>query len=305
MAGTTWPALVAGNKARASEVEAKFDWIEGDIVPMSGGTKANNTYDLGTAFFGWRDIQFKRQAIGPVGSAGTPSYAFSGQLTDGMFAQAVNVVGITTNSVERLRIKNGGVEVRSGDLTVPSAGRIYVDGGSDTYIIGSISPAAFTVVVDGATALDIDAGGRVTKPGTSCFTAYNSAQDTTVTGDATVATVDFDTEVFDVDSNFSADTFTAPVTGKYLLIAHVKIADSNFAAKSTSDIRLATSNQTYQELCGAANSANYTLQIAVIADMDAADTAIVQVRVQGGAKDVAIDADAVGHQTFFSGELIS
>ncbi len=54
MAGTSWPTLVPGAKAKATEVELKFDWLEGDLVAMSGGTKADITYDLGTGTFRWR-----------------------------------------------------------------------------------------------------------------------------------------------------------------------------------------------------------------------------------------------------------
>lgn len=56
MAGTTWPTLTAGQKARASDVESKFDWLEGDIVPMSGGNMTTGVYDLGTSTAAWRYI---------------------------------------------------------------------------------------------------------------------------------------------------------------------------------------------------------------------------------------------------------
>ena len=51
----TWPSLLAGNRARASEVEAKFDFSEHHLWPHSAGTAVNNTYDLGntTAAY-WR-----------------------------------------------------------------------------------------------------------------------------------------------------------------------------------------------------------------------------------------------------------
>lgn len=53
MAGSTWPNLTAGKKARASDVESKFDWIEGALVPMSGGSKTNGAYDLGETGNRW------------------------------------------------------------------------------------------------------------------------------------------------------------------------------------------------------------------------------------------------------------
>jgi len=58
MSGTNWPALTAGNKAKASEVEEKFDWIEGDILPMIGGTKTDATYNLGSATYRWNTAYF-------------------------------------------------------------------------------------------------------------------------------------------------------------------------------------------------------------------------------------------------------
>lgn len=54
MAGTSWPALVAGRKARGSDVELKFDWIEGSIAPMSGGSLTTGVHDLGTTTAYWR-----------------------------------------------------------------------------------------------------------------------------------------------------------------------------------------------------------------------------------------------------------
>jgi len=53
MAGTSWPDLEGGQKARASDVEAKFDWIEGSIVPMVAGNKTDGAYDLGESSYRW------------------------------------------------------------------------------------------------------------------------------------------------------------------------------------------------------------------------------------------------------------
>jgi hypothetical protein len=60
MAGTSWPTLAAGRKAKASEVELRFDWIEGDIVPMNAGNQTDAAYDLGTTAYRWRDIWVSR-----------------------------------------------------------------------------------------------------------------------------------------------------------------------------------------------------------------------------------------------------
>ena len=51
----TWPTLSAGQVARASDVEAKFDWSEFHIWPHSLGNATDNTYDLGnTVTASWR-----------------------------------------------------------------------------------------------------------------------------------------------------------------------------------------------------------------------------------------------------------
>lgn len=56
MAGSSWPALVAGRKARASDVESKFDWLEGSIVPMNSGASTDAALDLGTTTAQWRFV---------------------------------------------------------------------------------------------------------------------------------------------------------------------------------------------------------------------------------------------------------
>lgn len=63
MAGTLWPSLTAGQKARAADVEAKFDWIEGHIVPMQGGNLTTGVYDLGTTTAHWRNLHLSGSII--------------------------------------------------------------------------------------------------------------------------------------------------------------------------------------------------------------------------------------------------
>jgi len=66
----------------------------------------------------------------------------------------------------------------------------------------------------GSTGIAISANGEVTMAAQPAFLAFNSASDNNVTGAGTVATLDFDTEVFDQNADFASDTFTAPVTGR-------------------------------------------------------------------------------------------
>ena len=53
----TWPTLSSGQVARASDVEAKFDFSEHNLWPHSTGTRVSNAFDIGdstTAY--WRTV---------------------------------------------------------------------------------------------------------------------------------------------------------------------------------------------------------------------------------------------------------
>ena len=60
----TWPTLTEGRKAKASEVEAKFDWLEGAQLPMSGGNFTTGVYDIGSVTYKWNNGYFTNLVIG-------------------------------------------------------------------------------------------------------------------------------------------------------------------------------------------------------------------------------------------------
>lgn len=53
MAGTTWNTFADATKAKASDVNENFDWLEGSIMPHAAGVNTNNAYDLGEHNFKW------------------------------------------------------------------------------------------------------------------------------------------------------------------------------------------------------------------------------------------------------------
>lgn len=78
----SWPSLTEGKKAKASEVEAKFDWLEGNQLPMIGGALTTGVYDMGTATYRWRNGYFNSLVIGGVTmtsaeAGGTPVRAWA------------------------------------------------------------------------------------------------------------------------------------------------------------------------------------------------------------------------------------
>ena len=79
------------------------------------------------------------------------------------------------------------------------------------------------------------------------------------------------------------------------------------AAHTKAQVRLVTSNRTYRfgtvdlGAVARASTADASLSASVIADMDAGDTAVVQLVVENSTKVIDIEAS----NSFFSGQLIS
>lgn len=104
MAGSSWPDLIAGRTAKASEVEAKFDWLEGDIVPMTGGNQTDSVYYLGTAGARWLGVYTR--SINPTTTAGGVAIgtttANTSALLDIAGAKAVLLPRLTTTERDAL-----------------------------------------------------------------------------------------------------------------------------------------------------------------------------------------------------------
>jgi len=174
------------------------------------------------------------------------------------------------------------------------------DGDGDVLKLG-------TTAIGTSTMFQATAAGEITKPLQPAFLAYNSADDANVTGNGTVATVDFDTEVFDQNSDFAADTFTAPVTGRYRF--EVAVQMSNLNGATTSILKLVATSRTVilaqlNPTAVADASGTVTLSGSALIDMAATDTVTVTLTNSGaGADNNTINGSASPHETFFSGCL--
>jgi hypothetical protein len=124
---------------------------------------------------------------------------------------------------------------------------------------------------------------------------------TDVTGDGTTYTVLFANEIFDQGSNFASNTFTAPVTGRYFLSARISFYEL-LAGHTFQLFSIITSNRNYRTLNNIPTNpfGENGMQVSVLADMDAGDTATVQLEIAGSTKVVDIDA---ANYTDFSGYL--
>jgi len=149
--------------------------------------------------------------------------------------------------------------------------------------------------------LVIDSIGAMTNAAQPAFLAFASGS--TNFAIDTAHTVAYDTEVYDQNADFSSNTFTAPITGRYLLTQNLYLtgvaSDANYLW-----FYINTSNRTYSSIVDPGtfdeNSSYHNLHVSVVADMDANDTATSVYFQNGGS-----NSSDVGGGTFFSGCLLA
>lgn len=174
--------------------------------------------------------------------------------------------------------------------------------------LGNTDGYSLSLITNNANGIVISAAGEVTKPLTPSFLAYAS-DISNVTGDNTLYTVVFGSEAFDQGGNFDGVSYTAPVTGKHLLIARLEVGGitaNHLEAHSS----IVTSNRTYRLDYIEAKSIDVSGILggfggSVIADMDASDTATVTIQVTQTDKTVDIRGGTSPAISFFCGALIN
>lgn len=161
----------------------------------------------------------------------------------------------------------------------------------------------------------IDSTGRYTNTTQPAFYAYLNASDNNVTGDGTLYTFGATAgnslvELYDVGNNFntSTATFTAPVTGYYLINAQAKLMGVTSA--HTSGVMLLTmSSYIYRTntmnpfAVYNASQGILAFTISYVAKMTAGDTLQFQINVFNGTK--VVDILAATNDSFISARLIS
>ena len=153
----------------------------------------------------------------------------------------------------------------------------------------------------------VNAAQELLQPSQPAFLAILTSDISNVTGAATEYTVVYQSEIKDVGSDFSSDTFTAPLTGTYSLNYAFGIGD--IGAHTSSLIRIRSSNRNY--LLDSFNpstvksAANTFIQVnSIIADMDAADTATTRITISGSTESIDVLSNgATDPYTWFSGRL--
>jgi hypothetical protein len=191
--------------------------------------------------------------------------------------------------------------------------KIVFDGNAQDYHIGlDDSDDSLTIGLGSALGttsyMNINADGSITKPLQPAFLVKPSSTQTNFNQGQTI-TIDFGTEVFDNNGDFSSNTFTAPVTGRYALQFAIQINDiSNQDSSTYYYIEMNTSNRPYYNLSsidqavGSSSGQYYfTLSASCLADMDANDTVTCRV-VQGGTSGTG--PSDISNNSHFSGFLV-
>ena len=157
--------------------------------------------------------------------------------------------------------------------------------------------------------LVITSAGEITRPLTPAFLAVLASTLADVTGDATAYTVVWDTEVFDQNGDFDGtSTFTSHVTGRYVLDVGIMFDDVD-SANTTGHVEITTSNRAYLSCVSDygnwfASDSQIGFSFSVLADMDAADTALIEVSVSNGTKIVDLVSNgSTDPYNWFSGNL--
>ena len=191
----------------------------------------------------------------------------------------------------------------------PSGGGDFVFGGSDftaAKTIGSNDNYAFSIEAGGTTAVTFNNDQSINYPGQATFNVgHGSPSQLNLTADSD-NTIVFNIETsenYDLGGDFASNTFTAPVTGKWILCTRFLIAAIDHDASSNNYVKIITSNRNHgayfdTQAIWEAQAEFMSFQIEIVADMDASDTAYVTYNAVGAG---ASQEDVYGTNVIYHG----
>jgi len=288
-----------------------FD-IFSSVIKNSGGSTTANTFSAGSL-----SVKFSR-IFSAINASGTSSVDF--KHTE-LSTAAINTTPITySGSGSNRRIINctllAGTASAISVSTNLEAYQSHVSSSNASVIagVGGFSYADLTFINGSDNISTTSSDGRLTRPGIirsehqPAFLARESTAMVNATGDGTAVTVNFQTEIFDQNGDFTPNTtFTAPFTGIYNLFSNITTT-TNGAGHTEGRVLIITSNRSYLgALCSPAAcraaSGDFAYNVSVSsADMDAADTATVELTVSNSTKTVTINNTS--SNTCFGGHLV-
>tara|TARA_E500000178_G_C16772351_1_gene639764 strand:- start:56 stop:784 length:729 start_codon:yes stop_codon:yes gene_type:complete len=205
---------------------------------------------------------------------------------------------ITNGNV--LRGANDSSNTLSGGTASNSGGNIGVYGSSHSSLASNIRFRSGSTVT-----MLMDSTGAMTKPLQPAFYAAKTSTQSNIDNSGSQVDVPFDSERFDQNADFASNVFTAPVTGKYYLKSSLYLSAVDTAADYYA-VRVNTSNKVYVSIFTPKLSADvdfFSLTVDVVADMDASDTAKIQIFQSGGSQQTDINGN--DSYTYFCGYLVA
>ena len=200
-----------------------------------------------------------------------------------------------TGAVPEIQLYNAVKEWKIGvETSTDGGGGAYSNAGASNFVIRNQT--------DTTTAMAIDTAGHVTMPYQSAFNVVKTTTQSNIATGSEV-TVTFQVELFDQNADFSSNTFTAPVTGRYLLSTRVRLEDVDTAADYYI-LKIITSNRNWINIMNPDFTGDgdfHSQELTVLADMDAGDTAYVIVNQSSGTAQTDIVGDS--SYTYFCGFL--
>lgn len=276
----TYAAAAGGTQIVTVGTVATGTWQATDVGVAYGGTGVS-TFASNGVLYGNAATSVLVTAQGAANSvltanAGAPSFSATPTVT------TMNATTFDTN-------------IAAAGVTL--AGTTLAADGSDTNIDVSITPKGTGVTLTekigfaaDTTAILIESSGIITFPLQSAFRAYISATATNVTGDSTDYVLAANTEVYDLNSDYNTGTFTftAPTTAHYTFEIGSN-AQQVGAGHTKYFIELLATGQTYTPMQinpGPALVSTLTHNNSLTIPMTAADTATVELELQGSTKTV-------------------
>lgn len=224
--------------------------------------------------------------------------------TNGVLYSAASGVVTSTTAGTATHVLTSNGSGSAPTFQAVTSGNITGPGSSTDRAIATWNGTGGTALFNNSTT-NIDSTGRYTNSVQPCFQAYLAADATNVTGDGTAYTVLFDSESFDNNSNFntSTGTFTAPVTGKYLLCG--AIYTSGYAVgHNRLEVKLEATGTTYYIANYKNPFALTTLACSFCSIISLSSTNTVTISLNVGASTKVIDVNGTAGYTTLSGYLL-
>lgn len=219
---------------------------------------------------------------------------------------------------------NNSINDNAGNLVVTSE---IVDpaASSDSYVqfktnstnrwrLGSDQDASATFKISAGSALGtsdcltIDTSGQMNMPLQPAFLATHTVDQLNVTGNNVFTTVNFTTEVFDLNGDYDGtNTFTAPVTGIYCIGAAVSVSGITASNQQVGIYQTGSGViSRWGDLISGSKmmtSNKFSLQYTINLHMDAADTAYIRIYSFGDGSNVN-DLLADAERSYIFGYLV-